>query len=389
ILWRAPSRASDLVKPMMPALAAEYGDSPRLPTRPASLETNTILPPPACAMAGNSARVSRNGPSRVIAMTLSMNSCVASMNGCVRSQPATLTSTSILPCARASASRAQASMLAPSVNSSLMNSTPPAWANPIVSCAPASFVSHRKTRAPSAASMSTAARPMPEAPPVSSTVLYLSCIVPSLSSLRGAAQRRRSTVARMDAREGGGKSGIPHSPSLHAGYKSPPRAGEKIADPALGLLGCQQPPGPFGLRRKAVALGIAREPHAHLAGGKRQRMQARDASRDRQRLRGEISARDRPLHHAQFARGFSVDGFGREDDGGGARRPGEPGEALRSPAARQQPKGRLRQSQLRLLRGNAQVTSERQLVTTAHCRAADFGERDLRQVADALKQLLE
>src|SRR5262249_26271191 len=171
---------------------------------------------------------------------------------------------------------------------------------PIVSSAPSLFTSHSRTRAPSPASISAVARPMPDAPPVSITVLYLSCM------------SAPHCVARMNARESGRKSGIPHSASLHAGYKLSPRTSEEIGDAPLCLLGCEQAPGPLGLGRKAVALGIARKPYAHLAGGKRQRVQARDPPRDRQRLRGKVGARHRPLHHAQFARGFSIDRFGGE-----------------------------------------------------------------------------
>src|SRR5262249_53034902 len=200
---------------------------------------------------------------------------------------------------------------------------------PIVSSAPSLFTSHSRTRAPSPASISAVARPMPEAPPVSITVLYLSCISPP------------HCVARMNARESGRKSGIPHSASLHAGYKLSPCPCQKIRDAPLRLLRREQAPGPLGLGRKAVALGIARKAHAHLAGGERKRMQARDAPRDRKRLRGKIGARHRPLHHAEFPRGFSIDRLGGEDDAGGDRRSGDPGEALRSPGARQQPKARL------------------------------------------------
>ena len=42
---RANSRASDLTRPMTPAFAAEYTDSPVVPTFPASEEVSTMLPP--------------------------------------------------------------------------------------------------------------------------------------------------------------------------------------------------------------------------------------------------------------------------------------------------------------------------------------------------------
>src|SRR5262249_61858988 len=53
ILWRAISRANDLVKPIRPALAAAHTVSPVLPTGPASLATLAILPPPAAVVPRN------------------------------------------------------------------------------------------------------------------------------------------------------------------------------------------------------------------------------------------------------------------------------------------------------------------------------------------------
>src|SRR5262245_41868408 len=195
-------------------------------------------------MAGNRARTSRTGPNRLMPSTLSRKAWSASTNGCVRSQPAALTSTSIFPPVSFSAPAAQSSTLLPSVSSSSTNSTGAPCAIPIVSLAPASLTSHRRTRAPSRASISTVARPMPDAPPVIITVLYSSSIVSSLA----------------------------------------PRAGQEIGDPPLRLLRRQQASRPLGLRREAVALGVARQAHAHLAGRQRQRMQAGDAARDLPRL---------------------------------------------------------------------------------------------------------
>ena len=71
---------------------------------------------------------------------------------------------------------AQASTEAPSVSSSFRNSTGAPFVMPMVSFAPASLTSHSSTRAPASASISTVARPMPDAPPVIITVLYFNCM---------------------------------------------------------------------------------------------------------------------------------------------------------------------------------------------------------------------
>ena len=87
----------------------------------------------------------------------------------------------------------------------------------------------------------------------------------------------------------------------------PPGAGQEIGDAPLRLLRAQQAAGPFGLGGKAVALGVARQAQAHLAGGERQRMQAGHLLRQLLGLGLEVGARHRPLHHAELARGLPVD----------------------------------------------------------------------------------
>src|SRR5664279_5566862 len=84
ILYRAVSRASDFVKAIRPPLAPEYTVSPRLPTRPASLATLTMLPLARSIMPGSSALASDIGPMKLSATSLFQNSGVPSMNGADR-----------------------------------------------------------------------------------------------------------------------------------------------------------------------------------------------------------------------------------------------------------------------------------------------------------------
>ena len=79
----------------------------------------------------------------------------------------------------------------------------------------------------------------------------------------------------------------------------------------------------------------------------------------------------------------------RQNDARRHRRARDPGQPLRAAAARQQAEPRLGQAELGLVGGNAQIAAERQLVAAAHGRAADLGEAHLRQIGDALEQLLE
>ena len=160
---------------MMPPLAAAYTVSPMLPTRPASLEILTILPCCAAIIGGNTARLRRTAPSRLIAMSRSHMSGGFSIKGSMRSQPAPLTRPS-MSSTRVCTAAAKSVMLSGCVKSSGRNST----ARPsLAACAavvrpPASSISPIKTRAPSRASSSAVARPIPDAPPVTMTVR--SCI---------------------------------------------------------------------------------------------------------------------------------------------------------------------------------------------------------------------
>src|SRR5262245_52141211 len=296
------------------------------------------------------------------------------MKGCVRSQPAALTNTSIRPAVRARASLAQAATLAPSVSSRLMKSTAPPL-SAMVSWAPAALTSHNSTRAPAAASISTVALPMPEAPPVITTVLCLSSMWSPSAGLTPVFSRGSGPLAATPGR-------TPSRP-LAAG------AGQELVNAPLRFLRCQQAPGPFRLRRKAVAFRIARQAHAHLGRRQAERRQPGEARRDRLGLGGKRAARHRPLHHAELARGGAVDPFAGEQQACGDTRAGDPGQALRAAAARQQAEPDLRQPEPGLVSGDAQIAAERQLEATAHGGAADFGEADLGQAADAFKQGLE
>src|SRR6185437_9107282 len=95
--WRAISRASDLVKAMIPPLAAEYTALPDEPTRPASEPRFTTAPVPWAAITGSTALQVCSTPYRLIAIARSQSAGSESTNGLALSQPALLTSTSIRP----------------------------------------------------------------------------------------------------------------------------------------------------------------------------------------------------------------------------------------------------------------------------------------------------
>ena len=75
---------------MTPPLAPEYTVSPRLPTRPASLATMTILPDWRSIIGSMKARETWIGPMRLRSTSFFQNSGVFFTKGSILPQPATL-----------------------------------------------------------------------------------------------------------------------------------------------------------------------------------------------------------------------------------------------------------------------------------------------------------
>src|SRR3954470_11241890 len=163
---RADSRAIAFVKPMTPAFAAEYVAEPCDPTRPASLATLTITPPPRSCIVPSTACVHASTPRRFTPSTKSHSASSVLTKNAKRSVPALLTSTSTGPNASPTAATARPTD-AVSVTSSSV-------ASPSISAATSRAASASRsptaTRAPSAARRRAVAAPMPPAPPVTSAV---------------------------------------------------------------------------------------------------------------------------------------------------------------------------------------------------------------------------
>ena len=155
---------------MMPALAAEYTASPLEPTRPASELMLTIRPRRRSIMPSSTARVTRIGPFKLIARTLSQVSSALFTNGSALSQPALLTRMSVGPRRRSASAIAAAT--APASVTSMRRPMPPT-ASP-ASRAVRSSTSSAATFAPSAARRSAIARPMPRPAPVTSATRSVS-----------------------------------------------------------------------------------------------------------------------------------------------------------------------------------------------------------------------
>jgi len=102
----------------------------------------------------------------------------------------------------------------------------------------------------------------------------------------------------------------------------------------------------------------------------------------------ERGARLRPLHHAEPHRIGAGHDFRAENESLGDAGAAQPRQPLRAAAAGQESEPRLRQAELRLARGDAQVAGQRQFHAAAERRSADFGEADEGRVLDALEQAL-
>src|SRR6266702_3705652 len=184
--WRAISRASDLVKAMIPPLAAEYTASPDEPTRPASEPRFTTAPLPWAAMTGSTALQACSTPYRLIAIARSQSAGSESTNGLALSQPALLTSTSIRP--NCSATRLDIAWTPWRSVTSARIATAPGSSSAVV-VALASSTSVTTTLAPSAASFWAIALPMPCPPPVTIVILPSSLPMNGSSLVCGAGLR--------------------------------------------------------------------------------------------------------------------------------------------------------------------------------------------------------
>src|SRR5258708_14332710 len=218
MLFLATSLASALVKPITPALADEYADMLGFPSLPAIEATFTILPPPCSSIDGTAARQHRNTPIRSTPMTAPHSSGVYSHVGLAGpATPALLTSTSSPP---------HLDLASPTIFSTspgFVTSTsrarvhsPPSLSRSLWSFTVAPSMSASTTHAPSAASLSLMARPMPRAAPVTSAVLPASIPLGALALnwetphpvARRATARRAAHQGRCAARAPGVRSGL-------------------------------------------------------------------------------------------------------------------------------------------------------------------------------------
>src|SRR5437667_1436804 len=132
----------------------------------------TIDPRPARFIARKACLANSHAPFRSTANTRSHSASVISVASKYAFTPALFTSTSILPWPPTTASTVRTTS-ASTVTSAQANSMrrPPAASSPAAARPAASSRSIEVTAAPSAASFSTMARPMPRAPPVTSATL--------------------------------------------------------------------------------------------------------------------------------------------------------------------------------------------------------------------------
>src|SRR3954452_11961303 len=163
---RADSRAIAFVKPMTPAFAAEYVAEPCDPTRPASLATFTITPPPRSCIDPSTACVHASTPRRFTPSTRSHSVSSVFTKNAKRSVPALLTSTSTGPTAPPTVATARPTEAVSVTSSSVARPSISAATSPAASTSR----SPTATRAPSAARRRAVAAPMPPAPPVTSAV---------------------------------------------------------------------------------------------------------------------------------------------------------------------------------------------------------------------------
>src|SRR6516164_1917840 len=104
----ASSLASDLVRAISAALLAEYGPSVGLPSLPAIEAMLMIRPYFFCCMPGTTALHHKNGPTRLMASTVSMSDLASSqMQAVLPTMPALLTRMSTAPAQFLSLSRAR------------------------------------------------------------------------------------------------------------------------------------------------------------------------------------------------------------------------------------------------------------------------------------------
>src|SRR5215218_5070832 len=161
----AHSSATALVNRRTPPLLAQYALERGDPVRPAAEDTLTIEPPsPCCLMARTPCLVPRKTPSRLTAISARQSASVVSVTARTYEMPALLTSTSSRPWVSNTVAMTR-SQLDSSVTSCSAKMAP---AMEAATCWPVGSTSVTTTRKRGLASRVAVARPIPDAPPVTS-----------------------------------------------------------------------------------------------------------------------------------------------------------------------------------------------------------------------------
>src|SRR5438132_870850 len=300
-------------------------------------------------MRGRKRWIMRTGPMKLTLASSSHTSGVFSRNGITRSSPATLAMMSGAPPMAFITWSTKASMLWPSVRSSATNSPSPPAPRICASVARpcASLRSPPYTTAPALANCSAVARPMPDAQPVTTTVLPVRSVT------------RRQAVSRTSFMSGGAPK------ALREWFISRSPGVQKSRDARAGLGGVQQLAAQLALQREAVAVAWARGGDELLGRGQCGRRQGGDARGQCRGLVDETGARHGPLHEAQRVRRGTVDHLGAQDQPAREPRAAQAREPLRSAEPGDEPEPHLGQAQLRFPRGDAQIAAQRQFEAAA------------------------